>query len=538
MESFAADLRYQPRTPLQPEHVDALRAIGDRTTLPSGAYLARAGDPMDVFAYVVEGRLDLVDPITEEPYLPDGLGPGQFAGEMGFLYRGTWTRSMRATQDTQLLTLCRQRMLDLMAQVPEISDIVVEVFNARRRRQLESNDTNLTLIGSEVDAAIQAVEQFAARSRIPFRSFPIDSPEGAEAAAVCGLDAGSPAVIMAPDRVVTPATPQTVAALMGLDLGVEENASFDVLIVGGGPAGVAAAVYAGAEGLSALLIDEIAVGGQAGTSSRIENYLGFPTGISGADLLWRGQVQAMKFGTLFAMPRRVTKIVPNGEGAFTATVDDNVEICCRSMIVATGVQYRRLPLERLEFFEGNGVFYAATDLEARHCAGKDVAIIGGGNSAGQAAMHLSRYAGHVYLLVRGQSLAASMSEYLSSRLNADPRITILYGHQVVALHGESRLETITVSDRQTGDNSDLDVGGLFVMAGAAPNTSWLEDLIQLDDRGFVLTGAAVGKQTALETSTDGIFAVGDVRSGSVKRVASAAGEGSVVISSVWSHVNQ
>lgn len=538
MESFAPDLRYQPRTSLQAEHVEALLAIGEESTLAAGDYLARPGDLMVSFAYVVQGRLDLVDSNTQLPYLADGLGPGQFAGEMAFLYRGTWTRAMRATEETVVITVCREEMLALMSRVPEISDIVIEVFNARRRRQLESSDTNLTLIGGDVDAGIKRVELFAARSRIPFRSLPLASQESAEASLTCGLTPGSPAVILTPNYVVEPATPQAVAALMGLDLGVEDGTSFDVLIVGGGPAGVAAAVYAGAEGLSALLVDEIAIGGQAGTSSRIENYMGFPTGISGADLLWRGQVQAMKFGTIFAMPRSVTSIIPNGEGAFAATIDSSIEICCRSMIVATGVQYRRLPLERLEFFEGSGVYYAATDLEARLCEGRDVAIIGGGNSAGQAAMHLSRHAGHVYLLVRGQSLAKSMSEYLSSRLDADSRITILFGQQVVELHGDATLNGITIQEKPTGVMSKLGVGGLFVMAGAAPNTGWLKDVVQLDDKGFVLTGKAVNKRSPLETSMDGIFAVGDVRGGSVKRVASAAGEGSVVVSRVWEHVHR
>lgn len=241
----------------------------------------------------------------------------------------------------------------------------------------------------------------------------------------------------------------------------------------------------------------------------------------------------MKFGTQFAVPRRVTALMRRDDGVFCATLDDGDEVCAKAVVVATGVQYRRLPINRLEDFEGAGIYYAATDVEARYCRETDAVVVGGGNSAGQAAMYLSRTARHVHVLVRGLSLAASMSDYLLSRLEADPAITIHYQCEICGLHGGDQLEKVTVRYKAENREDDIDARAAFIMVGAAPNTGWLSDLVELDEKGFVLTGQAVGRQTPYETSHDGIFAVGDVRAGSVKRVASAVGEGSVVISKVW-----
>jgi thioredoxin reductase (NADPH) len=285
------------------------------------------------------------------------------------------------------------------------------------------------------------------------------------------------------------------------------------------------------------VIEDLAIGGQAGTSSRIENYMGFPTGISGGDLVWRGEVQAMKFGTRFAMPRRVAKLERLSDGAFCATFDDGERVRGGAVIVAAGVQYRRLPIDRLEALEGAGVYYAATEIEARYCKGTQAVIVGGGNSAGQAAMYLSRSASCVHVLVRGASLAASMSSYLSSRLEADPAIDITYGAEVVALHGGEHLEGVTVGDAKTGQTRKIETRALFIMVGAAPNTDWLAGLVDLDAKGFIRTGAEVGADSPYATSLPGVFAVGDIRSGSVKRVASAVGEGSVVVSKVWEYLN-
>ncbi|MEO1778587.1 MAG: FAD-dependent oxidoreductase, partial [Pseudomonadota bacterium] len=388
-----------------------------------------------------------------------------------------------------------------------------------------------------VDRDIRRIASFAARNRIPFAELEIDSDEGDALAAQCSIDRAHPAVIFAKHQVINPPTPRGVARALGLDMVLRKEEVYDVAIVGGGPAGVAAGVYAGAEGLCAVVLEDLAVGGQAGTSSRIENYMGFPTGISGGDLVGRGEVQAMKFGTRFAVPVRARELMQCEKHLFHVRLDTDDWVSARALIVATGVQYRQLPLERLADFEGAGVYYAATDVEARYCKDTDVAIIGGGNSAGQAAMFLARTARHVHVLVRGTSLAASMSDYLLQRLQSHPRVTIHTQTRVTALHGDDRLTGLTIRDSASGQDWELRAPALFVMVGAAPNTQWLSGLVTLDDNGFVLTGRDIGGRSAYETSRHGIFAVGDVRAGSVKRVASAVGEGSVVMSAVWSHIN-
>lgn len=538
METIAADLRQMQRTPLAPNHVAALREAGEIVVYPAGAFLARPGERADRFTYVEEGEIEVVNPWTEQRHLPSTLGPTQFMGEISFLNGGVWSMPMRAVRDTRVIEVPRDAMLTLMAQIPEMSDIVITVFSARRRRQLDDRDSTLVLIGEEVDRDVRRIGEFASRNRIPYTSLPLGGGE-AEAATMAGaIAAGAPAVIFGRDHVVTEPTPDKVARLLGLNLDLAEDETFDVLIVGGGPAGVAAGVYAGAEGLCALVCEDVAIGGQAGASSRIENYMGFPTGISGADLVWRGEIQAMKFGTRFVMPRRVSALERLEDGDFCAIFDNGRRIRARAVVVATGVQYRRLPIARLSDFEGAGIYYAATEIEARYCKGAEVVVIGGGNSAGQAAMFLSRSASRVRLLVRGSSLAASMSSYLSSRLEADPAVRIDYGAEVVAVHGDDHLEAITIRDASAGRTRTVATPALFVMVGAAPNTGWLSGLVELDEKGFVVTGDAAGGDSPYATSCPGVFAVGDVRAGSVKRVASSVGEGSVVISKVWEFLNQ
>jgi thioredoxin reductase (NADPH) len=539
METIGADLRQMQRTPLAPTHVDALRAAGEVATYPAGTFLARTGEPMDRFVYVEDGEIEVVNPYTNERQLPSTIGPTQFMGEISFLNGGAWQLPMRAVRDTRVIEVPREAMLTLMSQIPEMSDIIITVFSARRRRLLDDGDGSLRLIGEDLDRNVRRIAEFASRNRIPYSSYLLGSPEAVATAHSCSIAPDMPAVIFGRGVVVTEPTPDKVARLLGLNLDFQNDEAFDVLIVGGGPAGVAAGVYAGAEGLCALVVEDIAIGGQAGTSSRIENYMGFPTGISGGDLVWRGEVQAMKFGTRFAMPRRVVLLERFENESFCATFDNGQRVRAKAVVVATGVQYRRPPLDRLADFEGAGVYYAATDMEARYCKGTEAVIIGGGNSAGQAAMFLSRSASCVRVLVRGSSLAASMSSYLSSRLEADPRITIEYGAEVSALQGTDHLQAVTIRNAKTGASRVVDTRALFVMVGAAPNSEWLSGLVKLDDKGFVVTGSFPGSiASPFATSLPGIFAVGDVRAGSVKRVASSVGEGSVVISKVWEFVNR
>jgi thioredoxin reductase (NADPH) len=536
METIGSDLRQMQRTPLAASHVQALREHGKVVTYPAGTFLARPGEPMDCFVYVDEGEIEVVNPYTDERHLPFTLGPTQFMGEIGFLYGGAWSLAMRAAQETRVIEVPRETMLTLMSRIPEMSDIIITVFSARRRRQLEARDGNLLLIGEDEDRNVRRIAEFASRNRIPYTSLPLRSAEAESTAHSCSIARAEPAVIFGSNVAVTDPTPDKIARLLGLNLDFRNDERFDVLIVGGGPAGVAAGVYAGAEGLCALVVEDVAIGGQAGASSRIENYMGFPTGISGADLVWRGEIQAMKFGTRFALPRRAAGLQRLEDQSFCATFDNGQRVRAKAVVVATGVQYRRLPLERLADFEGAGIYYAATEIEARYCKASEVVIIGGGNSAGQAAMFLSRSARCVRVLVRGESLAASMSSYLSSRLEADPRIKIEYGAEVTALHGKDHLEAITIRELKTGATRRLDTPALFIMVGAAPNTEWLSGLVELDNNGFVITGAG-SLASPFATSQPGIFAVGDVRAGSVKRVASSVGEGSVVISKVWEFVN-
>ncbi|WP_324074791.1 MAG: FAD-dependent oxidoreductase [Erythrobacter sp.] len=533
METLGQDLETMRRVPLATAHVDAICAIGGEVFDPAGAIVMDIGEALDRFVYILEGEVEVVNPYTGERMFESGLGPTQFMGEIGFLSGATNYLKMRASVDTRVIEAPRPAMLELMSRVPELSDHIITVFAARRRKQYELKNSAVKVIGADRDPKVQAVERFLSRNRIPFESYDLDGVDP-ETVQVCSLIKHEPSVILGTFTRLEDPSPRKVAQYLGLDLDICSRRTYELVIVGGGPAGVAAAVYAGSEGIPALVIEDTAVGGQAGTSSRIENYMGFPTGISGTDLTWRGQVQAMKFGTRFVMPRRVEGLSRREDGTYCITLDDNDELCARAVLVATGVQYRRLPLARLEELEGAGIFYSATEMEARFCSRTEVVVIGGGNSAGQAAMFLSRAAAHVHLVVRSGSLAESMSSYLMQRLEADPRVTIHYHSEVTALHGESWLEGITL---KTGESERrIDARALFIMIGAAPNTGWLSGLAATDEKGFVLTGAAAGQTDDYATTAPGIFAVGDVRAGSVKRVASAVGEGSVVVSRIWQYL--
>lgn len=537
METIAFDLRQTRRTPLADAHIASIRKVGVRRSYPAGAMLARQGERIDQFILVEAGEVEVLDVLTNSRKVDATLGPGQYLGEIAFLAGGRWSLPMRAAQDTEVIEVEREVMLGIMSRVPEMSDIIIGVFAARRRRQLDDRDGALRLIGEEESLAVRRVAEFAERNRIPYRSLPLVGEESHATAQQCGIAPSTPAVIIGENEVIDNPTPAKIAELLGLDIAIDAEQDVDVLIVGGGPAGVAAAVYAGAEGLRAIVSEDLAIGGQAGTSSRIENYMGFPTGISGADLVWRGEVQAMKFGTRFAVPLRANSIAKRDDGLFCVEFDSGQSVCARAVVVATGVEYRRLPLDRLEDFEGNGAYYAATEIEARYCRGTQAVVIGGGNSAGQAAMYLSRNADHVHVVVRGANLAASMSNYLLQRLEADPKITIHYLSEVAALDGMDRLERVTIVGKSDDSRHVIETRALFIMVGAAPNTAWLDGLVKLDDKGFICTGIDCGLSHApYETSCPGVFAVGDVRANSVKRVASAVGEGSVVISHVYQHV--
>ena len=537
METIADDLDTMVRVPLADDHVAAMRNAGECSWVEAGEWLVEQGEPIDRFWYVESGEIEIVDPASGERYGQATLGPGQYLGEISFLNGGNHMLGARAVCRSRMIGVPRASMFELMSRLPELSDRIITVFAARRRRFLEANDIGLTLIGAEADRDVRQIEALAHRSRLPVRSLAIGDPAAVRLSAMCGVRADQAAVIVGKDQVVTDPTPRKIADLLGLGLNVGRDEVIDVVIVGAGPAGVAAGVYAGAEGLVALVVESLAVGGQAGASSRIENYMGFMTGISGADLVWRGEVQALKFGTRFTLPRRAVSLKQGADKLFSVELEEERSVSARSVIIATGVKYRSLGIPDLDRLEGSGIFYAATDSESRWCRETEVVVIGGGNSAGQAAMFLSRTSDHVHLFVRSTSLALSMSDYLSRRLESDPAITIHYETEMTGVHGKDYLEAIDVVHRPSGKTRQLKTRGVFIMVGAAPNTEWLNGCVELDDKGYVLSGAEVGKSNAYETSHDGIHVVGDVRSGSVKRVASAVGEGSVVISSVWQYVD-
>jgi thioredoxin reductase (NADPH) len=510
MESLAQDLATMVRRPLTEEHVRRMAAVGETRTYAPGDWLVRLGEPADTFFHLVDGEVEAIDAVTGERYGNATLGPNQFFGEIGFLTGGVAMLGARAVTSIphHRGAACRHAGAD-------VRDPRTQRHRGDGARRAPPSPAGIER--GRADADRRGIRPRLARDRGLRRAQPHPGPHrGAgqrprrrrsPTSAACPQ--GQPGVIFGRDRVVDDPSPATIARLLGLDLTVGDTRDFDVVVVGGGPAGIAAGVYAGSEGLRALVLEDLTVGGQAGQSSRIENYMGFPTGISGADLCWRGEVQAMKFGTRFAMPRRAVALDCLGDGRFSLTLDAGDPVTARAVVVATGVQYRRLDLPRYADFEGGGITYAATDVEARWCRDAEVAVIGGGNSAGQAAMFLSRSARHVHVLVRGTSLAASMSDYLLSRLKQNPNVTIHTCTEVVGLHGDDRLDAITIRDRVSGQDWRLATSMLFVMVGAAPNTGWLSGHVALDKGGFVRTGADAGAAadspyaTSLPRASDG-----------------------------------
>ncbi len=516
-----------------PDLVEVLSRAGTTRVVRPGEVLFEVGQEDYDLVYMHEGSVDIIDRAGDRVVVT--IHAPNLIGELGMLAgQGTFLAGV-ACDDVQATIVPRASFLRLIATVPELSDLVVTAFAARRRLLIEWGDGGLTIVGQDNDAATAGLLAFVSRSRIPFRYVDrSDEPAMAELSSRADLPASGTAAITGQFDVLAQPTPRELAKALGLELVADPDEHYDLIVIGAGPGGLAAAVYGASEGLCTLLVDDTAVGGQAGTSSRIENYLGFPTGISGSELAFQAEIQALKFGAKLSVPRRAVVLEPAGEG-FTVGLDDGCAINGRAVVLATGVQYRRLPLDRLEEFEGAGIYYAATELEARFCADDHVVIIGGGNSAGQAAMFLSRTAAHVTVAVRGEGLSATMSTYLSQRLLEDPRITLRTHTQVTALRGTSTLKAVTLTDGQTGDQDTVDTGALFIMVGAAPNTSWLDGRVETDDKGFVVTGRDAD---AYATSLPGVWAVGDVRSGSVKRVASAVGEGSVVVTGVHRHLER
>jgi thioredoxin reductase (NADPH) len=424
---------------------------------------------------------------------------------------------------------------DLVQVDPEVSDILLPAFAARRLLLLRRQQATLTLVGEEGAPALRNVVEYAERNRIPYRWLDLAGCAEAPEPAVAG--AGPDTVVVRGRHALQRPSVAEVARALGLELAVRRCEPLDLIIAGAGPAGLSAAVYGASEGLRTVLFDDVAIGGQSASSSRIENFLGFPTGVSGADLAFRAELQAVKFGARVAVPRRARRLAASDQpGCYEVTLDDGAVLVGRAVVIATGARYRKLGVEGEDRLQGAGLYYAATELEARTCKGQEVVVVGGGNSAGQAAMFLASRAACVRLVHRGRDLADSMSQYLVDRLRHAPNVSIETRSQVVELKGEERLCGVKIEDGE-GRVVERPVCGLFIMIGADPCTGWLEGAVRLDNRGFVLTGEdcdaeAPAPYNLFQTNLPGVFAVGDVRSGSVKRVASAVGEGSVVLQAV------
>lgn len=512
--------------------IETIRAYASEVTEPGGATIFSRGQRGADMFVVLEGNLNVYTGSEENTSdtLTD-LGPNQFTGELNMLNDQPSLVGARATVPSLLLCVKRSNLRRLMRSEGEIANLILQAFIWRRIGLASQAKVGVTLIGHEGEAEALKLQRFLRRNGYPHHMRSVEAYR--TASPTSSLDQESwPAVAFSDGRLLHRPMVATLADELGISEMPDKSTIYDVAVVGAGPAGLAAAVYAASEGLCTVVIEGIAPGGQAGTSSKIENYLGFPTGISGQRLANRAFMQSLKFGVRFAVSREAL-ILERHSDVHKITLEGGISFCARAVVIATGAQYRKLPLENFEKFENQGIYYAATGMETAYCRDKEVVVVGGGNSAGQAALFLSQTATHVFLMIRAKSLAATMSQYLLSRIEQSRRITILTETEIVSLEGGSHLEQVTWANRRDGSTTTKGIEDLFVMIGAQPNTSWLKGVVALDEKGFVITGGPQAfESTPYATDTAGIYAVGDVRAASVKRVASAVGEGSVVISDV------
>ncbi len=532
------ELRRRANAQLSDQVVAALEAHGVRRSVAAGEPLYSVEDRQYPFVYAVTATLELRDP---DGIVLGVLDPGQFSGELGLLFGQTAFATLIALKAGEVLLVPALLIADLVQADPEVSDVLLTAFAARRLLLMRRQQGTLTLVGHDGAPGLERLLGYAERNCIPYRWLNPDDHAHVDEIRACAAQGAGVRVVVRGRQVLADPTVADVARALGLELAADPKDPVDLIIAGAGPAGLSAAVYAASEGLRTILFDDVAIGGQSASSSRIENFLGFPTGISGADLAFRAELQAIKFGARVAVPRRAQKLRAGDQpGFYEITLDDGSLLLGRSVVIATGARYRKLGVPEEERFQGAGLYYAATELEARACKGQEVVVVGGGNSAGQAAMFLATRASCVRLVHRGRDLAESMSRYLIERLRRAAGVRIETHSEIVELAGDDHLRALKV---RHGDGGVVEcaVGGLFVMIGADPCTGWLDRVVQLDNRGFVLTGKdcapeAPAPYNLFQTSLPGVFAVGDVRSGSVKRVASAVGEGSVVVQAVHARI--
>jgi len=519
--------------------VGRIAPYGVEETIAAGTMLFERGQRAVDFFVVLTGHVEVLDPARHGEVIYT-YGARQFTGEMNLFNSREILVSARAVTECRVLRVRPAEFRRLIAADTEIAEIVMRAFILRRVGLIRHAMGGVTLVGPAHTGDMLRLQTFLSRNNYPFRLVDAErEPEAANQAVGRRIEPLARPIVVVPDGpVLEDPSNLKLADALGLTEPIPEGETFDVVVVGGGPAGLAAAVYAASEGLSTLVVEAVATGGQAGTSSKIENYLGFPTEISGQALAGRAQAQAQKFGARLAIARPAERL-DCSRTPFCVQFDGGGAVHGRAVVVATGVRYRRLPIPGLERFEGQGVHYAATAMEAQLCGGEEVAIIGGGNSAGQAAIFLAGVVGHVRMIVRGPSLAATMSEYLVERIRQSPKISVHPDTEVTALYGDRWLGEIAWANRKTGEAGRWPATNLFLMIGAEPNTRWLQDCVRLDAKGFVETGRDEAGQplaSQFATTRPGVFAVGDVRAGSIKRVASAVGEGSVVVRAIHQYL--
>lgn len=517
-----------------------MASFGGEKPVAAGELLFEAGDASFDLFVVLDGEVEVVRSNDGNDDIVAAYGPGGFVGELTLLTGQRRFLTGRVTRPGRVLVIEQPEFRRLMSLRPALADTIFTALVARREILRSGPGAQaIRIIGSRYSAEAMSLRAFAEHSRLPHTWIDVEDAEDVDALLeTIGVRPRDTPVVITPTEILRHPSTATFAEHLGLTFSPIPGYIFDLIVVGSGPAGLAAAVYGASEGLRTVSLDAMAIGGQAGASSRIENYAGFPNGISGEDLAARAAVQAMRLGAQLNAPCEVVGL--RAEAGFHAVVlGDGSEIPARAVIVASGARYRRLAVEDLERFEGAGVYYAATDLEARVCDGKSVLVVGGGNSAGQAAMYLAQQHCKVTLAIRRGDLTQSMSQYLIERIEADPKVELLTGVDVQALGGQDHLEQVTLRDIATGEQRMTSCVALFSFIGALPATSWLGDGVLRDAHGFVLTDRQLpdplpGTPGALpfETSLPGVFAAGDVRHDSLKRVAAAVGEGSSAVRSV------
>jgi thioredoxin reductase (NADPH) len=524
-----------------------LAALGTRRSIAAGDYLYREGDAAYDFYIVLSGAVDILIHTDGEERVITRHGPGRFLGELNMLSGLRVFVTARVAERGEVIVLPTAELRRVLATQPGIGDTILAAFIARRAVLRNEAAAVIRVVGSRFSTETQRLREFLSRIGAPHEWLDPEHDADVEHLLVgLGVPAAELPVVIVSGTVLRRPTPGSLSEYLGLTVGTLPDRCFDLVIVGGGPAGLAAAVYGASEGLRTLGVDMVAPGGQAAASSRIENYLGFPTGVSGNDLTQRALVQAEKFGAHLSAPCAAESLRVEA-GHLVVQLSDGTEVGGRAAIVATGARYRRLDADRLADFEDKGVYYAATPMEARECAQSPVVVAGGGNSAGQAAMFLAESGSPVTIVIRGPDLTASMSRYLVDRIDAHERIAVRANTKITGLDGDTELAAIRVAGPD-GDDT-LHCAGLFSFIGAEPASDWLSGCAALDERGFVLTDRALTAEhldarwetldrqpLPFETSHPGLFAVGDIRAGSTKRVAAAVGEGSAAVRSVHEYL--